>query len=827
VATDRSAVSTDEEKAARLAKFKNEFENYFVKVPTLYYYLFTEVFLMVDSRAKNFFPSTYDGIHWMPLPYDMDTAIGINNEGQLVFDYDLEDTDRVNNANVFNGQESVLWCNVRDAFADDIAEMYADLRNGTAFNYEEVVKRFKDHQSVWSETVWNEDAFEKYLEPLLNDNDASYLTMLQGNKSSQREWWLHNGFRYRDSKYQTGDASKQFITLRCYQVGDITVTPYSHIWSRIKYGSYTVTERSKRNVPTTLACPLDMMDDTEVYIYSADRLAEIGDLSPMQVGYADFSMAAKLQKLKLGDGASTYRNTHLTELYVGNNDLLSELDIQNCVNLNQAVDLSDCSGLETIRAKGSAVTALTLPVGGQIKTMELPGTITNLTIRSQKQLTNLSIDGYSNIKTLRIENTPNVPIEDIIMGSESFDRVRLVGVEWTAESADTLAECITKLMSSGGMDANGGNTDKAVVNGRVYVDSVSSELLDTIYENFPELVVVVNGAVNYIIRYLDIDGTVLYRAQVAEGGNAIDPVALGYMDAPTREGTEDYSYLFTSWGTLPTNVRKNQSVVAQYTVAWVVRFYNEGVLVNTQYVQDGLDAVDPVVAGYIGTPTKNPTAQHTFTFSGWDAVFTKVTGPVSVNATYTSAVRVYTVRFYNGTTLLQTVSVAYGETATFTGDEPTKGEDYAFTGWNPAPVNVTEDMDCYAQFAFTAVASRKLVQRTLSGDYANDRVTTIGKYAFYGCSNLTSVDFPAVTAIKDYAFRGCSALTALILRNTSTVASLSYMDVFEKTPIESGSGYIYVPSALVDSYKVASNWEDYANQFRAIEDYPDICGGDN
>ena len=918
VSTDRSAVTSEADKSARLAKFKNEFETYFVKVPTLYYYLFTEVFLMVDSRAKNFFPSTFDGIHWMPLPYDMDTAIGINNEGQLVFDYDLEDTDRVNNANVFNGQESVLWCNVRDAFGEELEEMYADLRNGTAFDYAEVVKRYRDHQSVWSETVWNEDAFEKYLEPLLNDNDASYLTMLQGNKASQREWWLYNGFRYRDSKYQTGDANKQFITLRCYQVGDITVTPYSHIWTRIKYGSYTVAERSKRNVATTLACPLDTMDDTEVYIYSADRLAEIGDLSPMQVGYADFSMAAKLQKLKLGDGASTYQNTHLTELYVGNNDLLSELDVQNCVNLKQAVDLSDCSGLETIKAKGSAVTAMTLPVGGQLKTMELPGTITNLTIRSMKQLTNLSIDGYSNIKTLRIENTPNVPIEDILVGGGSFDRIRLVGVEWTAESGDTLAACVEKLLASGGMDANGGNTDKAVVNGRVYVDSVSSETLDAIYENFPELVVVVNGVVNYIIRYVNFDGTVLYRAQVTEGGNAIDPVALGYIDAPTKEGTDDlgyvfrswsemptnvrknytlvaqyhnawtiryldvdntelyrtqvieggnaidpvalgyietptregtvdYGYLFTSWDALPTNVQEPHNVYAQYVEAWAVRFYNEGVLVNTQYVQNGLAAVDPVEADYIDAPTKVGLPQYEYTFNGWDKVFNIITTPTNVNAVYTETDKTFAVRFFNGDTLLQTVTVKYGQDATYTGDEPVKEGDWAFNGWSPTPTNVTEDMNCYAQFKSTILMSRQLVERTLSGDYVNNTVTiigdgafcdcteltsvvftdatSIGQYAFSGCENLSVADFSAVTSIDQYAFQNCKNLTTLILRNTDSVAKLSSYTAFTGS-LSAGTGRVYVPAALLEQYQNATNWTTYyKSKLLAIEDYPEICGG--
>ena len=33
-----------------------------------------------------------------------------------VFEYDLEDTDTPNGANVFTGQNSALWHNVRDAY---------------------------------------------------------------------------------------------------------------------------------------------------------------------------------------------------------------------------------------------------------------------------------------------------------------------------------------------------------------------------------------------------------------------------------------------------------------------------------------------------------------------------------------------------------------------------------------------------------------------------------------------------------------------------------------------------------------------------------------
>ena len=59
----------------------------------------------------------------------------------------------------------------------------------------------------------------------------------------------------------------------------------------------------------------------------------------------------------------------------------------------------------------------------------------------------------------------------------------------------------------------------------------------------------------------------------------------------------------------------------------------------------------------------------------------------------------------------------------------------------------------------------------------------------------------------------------MILRNTEKACGLSNTSALSGTPIESGSGYIYVPAALVDSYKTASNWSTYANQFRALEDY--------
>ena len=51
----------------------------------------------------------------------------------------------------------------------------------------------------------------------------------------------------------------------------------------------------------------------------------------------------------------------------------------------------------------------------------------------------------------------------------------------------------------------------------------------------------------------------------------------------------------------------------------------------------------------------------------------------------------------------------------------------------------------------------------------NNGVTSIGKYAFYGCTGLTSVTIPnSVTSIGLFAFMGCTALTSVTIPNSVT-----------------------------------------------------------
>jgi hypothetical protein len=171
---------------------------------------------------------------------------------------------------------------------------------------------------------------------------------------------------------------------------------------------------------------------------------------------------------------------------------------------------------------------------------------------------------------------------------------------------------------------------------------------------------------------------------------------------------------------------------------------------------------------------------------------------------------------------LQTVpGVKWNTNAAYTGDTPIREpasvmENWEFTGWSPEPVNVTVDMDCHAQFKNTVSMARMLVSGQMMGTYKNDRVTTVGSYAFYGFNHkdITCVDFLHVSYIANYAFCGYqSKLSALIIRKNDNLCVLGGTNALNS------SVYIYVPAALIEDYKVATNWSTYANQFRALEDY--------
>ncbi|SHK33291.1 BspA family leucine-rich repeat surface protein, partial [Hespellia stercorisuis] len=736
---------------------------------------------------------------WCFLPYDFDTAIGINNEGALAFSYELEDIDTVAGADVYNGQHSVLWMNLRDAYMDDIKAMYQELRSKGKLSYADTEQRFEDHQGKWPEAIFNEDAYFKYLAPLIEDNSGAYLSMLQGSKAEQRKWWLYNRFRYLDSKYNAGDALSDVITVRGYAKDDITVTPYADIYATVKYGSYLVQKRALRGNSYLLECPLDNVNDTEIYIYSASQLKDVGDLSGLMVGYAEFSLATKLQSLKLGDSSDTYSNTNLTDLHLGKNVLLRTLDVRNCPNLTQAVDVSGCSNLEHAYFDGTGITGLLLPVGGILKTLHLPTTVTNLTIRNQMSLQEVSIPSYSNISTLRLEHVSSVVnSKEILQAIAANSRVRLIGINWEVGTADALMEMIALLDTMRGLDESGNNTEKAQVSGTISVDTVTGAQLAEIAGKYPDIKVMYQHVTSNLYFYSEDGSTLLYTQAIVDGADGTYGGS-----TPSKPSTAQYTYAFAGWskkvgGAADSNAIKavtaDRNVYAAFTATvrkYMVYFYNGTTLLQT---------VNNVPYGgsakFTGTaPTKTGVDDpEMYEFKGWSPSPSNIVGNTSCYAQYNYLGLPMLSKSWsstlNSSEKSSVTKINIVDSYTPTGAE-SKSWDASFyvngsvmaylTG---TVVTIAGDGSGLIQFPVdsTYIFSGLGRLTTITGMGILDTSTVTDMTSmFYNCSKLTSIDLgnfdtSTVTDMKSM-FYNCSKLTSIDLGNfdTSTVTSMANM----------------------------------------------------
>lgn len=133
-------------------------------------------------------------------------------------------------------------------------------------------------------------------------------------------------------------------------------------------------------------------------------------------------------------------------------------------------------------------------------------------------------------------------------------------------------------------------------------------------------------------------------------------------------------------------------------LAFIIRFENEnGVLLESQEVKNG---AMPVYGGE--KPTKENTAQYTYSFKGWDKAIVAATGDATYVAMFDSIVNAYLITFKNGEEVLQSEVLAYGKVPTYDGEKPAKQSNaqytYSFKGWDAEIVAVTGEATYSAMF---------------------------------------------------------------------------------------------------------------------------------
>lgn len=733
----------------RLTKFRHEFPNKANVDAMVFNYVFTEHFLMVDNRAKNAFPTRYDDDEmWVILPYDYDTAIGINNSGELKFGYWLEHVD-----GVFNDEEeggSVLYTNIRLAFSQEIKKTYQKLRENPAFCYSAVEERFASHQKVWGEAIFNEDSRFKYIEPLI-DEGRNDLPKLQGSKASQRQWWLYNRFRYFDSKYNTGDSLNDIIFMYAYVKDDIEVSPYADIYATASFDSTLSSVRALRGsgeTPETYVISNPFKGETVqegkdhiITIYSASQLASIGDIYKLKIGgNADFHNGTKLNSLLIGNYSDPmYENPNLENLSIGELKLLRKFDISGCVNYKKTVDLSGCSNLEEVYAVRTGTTAITLPNGGVLNTLYLPDSITSLAVQNQPLLKNFSLGSYDNIETLILENVDfneTFDIVSIVEKLKSEASVTITGFDLTFKTAEEILEFYDKFNKF---------TNKPKLTGWIHCERMTASQFEEIKSRYYDVKIVCDNVETTLTFQAEVRDeqietltTRTVTLTVAENGNVLaglncenkNPINDGTgeeIGVPTKAENATSKFIFNSWNNDLRNITGNTVITAVFDEfkKYFVTFKDDsgnivqvkgkdGILRDTNVYYERVDENGVDESIIIAPPEFNETTHYDkvidgtnyqFWFNHWYNTETEEIGIKNVSGdvynieytAYFSDHRVYVVRFldYKGDDVINPQYLLEGKEIS----EPAANDwqssngqyDHIFQGWSNIATNLNNE----------------------------------------------------------------------------------------------------------------------------------------
>ena len=827
-------VYTKDTKEYRLAKFKKEFEDHFNMEFALIYYILSYVGLYIDSRCKNLFLTTFDRQHFFCYWYDLDTSWAINNEGLLSLSPYLTDTDLVDGTYVFNGQDSTLWTNFMMAFPDKIMEKYKQLRSDGLISYNSLIESFIEEQcNKYSACMYNEDSEAKYISLLREENDAAHLYQVRGSGEPHFRYFVKERLAFCDSHWNCGDYPSDFVSLRIYTPleyadvepnANITITPYTDGYFGVKYkaNGTLIQQRAYENTPILFEAPNERFDDTETAVYGASRISSFGDLSPLYCGTIDLSAASNLVEIIVGVGGN-YVNNNLKSFAVGANNLLKKVDIRNCPSLTDALDLSLCPSIEEIYTQGSSITAVKLPKSGFVRQLHLPSSLTNLTITNQKYIEEFTLEGYDNITTLHIEDVVNVPVENIMLNASQLNRIRLTDVFWEAESEEAFAATIEKFENSIGMDASENNIGKpAVVTGRVKIDSISDELYNRCYEGFPNLIVDDGSGTPYIINFLDRNGNSLYLTRVEEGASVVDPIEAGLIERPADIVTDEYTYEFVGWSSLPTNVSQHYKITPVYKIKYTINYYNGDERIYQYSVYQGDPAIDPVSTGAISAPTKTGTSNISYKFSKWDNLPTNVQSTTSVYAQYDTY---WAARFWNESKLYLTEWILDGANAVEPEDYfedytiPTKTStaqyDYTFNSWSgDFDSALTEARDFYATYSST-------IRRYNVYFYNDTELLYTVENVQYGSSTSYKGSTPTKLGVDnpdEYVFKGWMPLPENITGETYCYALFKFTGyLFGKLGKTDGEDYGYGTVDNPNWDAINTYWDSIASDVEAYQ----------
>lgn len=121
--------------ALQVSKTKETFEQYFLVEPFIDYFLVSQVLFHHDGFSKNWIWCTWDGLHWCPTLYDVDSIFGMYWNGCFIIP-DSAQKDVLEGTIGSNESPTVLG--MEKIYTTEIQERYAELRGKAIFSVDNI-----------------------------------------------------------------------------------------------------------------------------------------------------------------------------------------------------------------------------------------------------------------------------------------------------------------------------------------------------------------------------------------------------------------------------------------------------------------------------------------------------------------------------------------------------------------------------------------------------------------------------------------------------------------------------------------------------------------
>lgn len=196
-----------------------------------------------------------------------------------------------------------------------------------------------------------------------------------------------------------------FVKLSPYQRSYVTLATDNAPLPSIEYKGVPVRMEFPTNVVTGVRKSPQYAEQL-LYLYGADYLKDIGDVSLLYPREFELTSATHLQRIILGNDTPGYHNDKLKSpkfdasvsvTGTGGKPLLKEVvftNVQVDGSTNVSLDFASSEKLNIFRALGMNLSAVEFANGVALHTLHLPSTITQLTLKEARNLADGLITSY-------------------------------------------------------------------------------------------------------------------------------------------------------------------------------------------------------------------------------------------------------------------------------------------------------------------------------------------------------------------------------------------------------------------------------------------------